>query len=209
MVASSGDQSDHSLERCWWCGTPFPRRPRKIYCSRYCAWAVWNALNPGANRTHARAFKQRQPDRVREIARLSYEWSWEQRKLEAAAWAKANPELKAAERARRRAAKLGAGDPVDSGAWRAVVRAAAGICGYCGESAPLTLDHRIPLSRGGTNAIENLIPACGTCNSRKGTRTEPEFRTLLQAERERGISEEDTPYGAPDWAQTMSYITTR
>lgn len=31
-------------------------------------------------------------------------------------------------------------------------------------------DHRVPVSRGGTNDAENLVIACGPCNRRKGAR---------------------------------------
>ena len=40
-------------------------------------------------------------------------------------------------------------------------------CACCGEKKPLTVDHVIPLSRGGSNAIENIQPLCRTCNSSK------------------------------------------
>ncbi|HEY8807173.1 MAG TPA: HNH endonuclease, partial [Candidatus Limnocylindria bacterium] len=42
-------------------------------------------------------------------------------------------------------------------------------------------DHRAPLSRGGRNTIENILPACRSCNRRKRTKTEDEFRTWLAA----------------------------
>ncbi|MEW2305111.1 HNH endonuclease signature motif containing protein [Streptomyces sp. NPDC006655] len=35
----------------------------------------------------------------------------------------------------------------------------------------LTADQIVPLSRGGTNDIENLRPACGPCNFSRGNRT--------------------------------------
>jgi 5-methylcytosine-specific restriction endonuclease McrA len=47
-------------------------------------------------------------------------------------------------------------------------------CAYCYNSFPvneLTIDHMHPISRGGTNTIDNLVPACKSCNSRKGTNT--------------------------------------
>ena len=39
---------------------------------------------------------------------------------------------------------------------------------YCGRPAE-ALDHIRPRSRGGTDAPENLVPACAVCNSAKGS----------------------------------------
>lgn len=44
------------------------------------------------------------------------------------------------------------------------------ICAYCGlrfKLRRLTIDHVVPLSRGGTNALTNLVLACGPCNQSK------------------------------------------
>lgn len=50
------------------------------------------------------------------------------------------------------------------------------ICAYCDELAT-TIDHVVPLVRGGTNYEGNLIPACKSCNSRKTHLTLIEWRT--------------------------------
>jgi 5-methylcytosine-specific restriction endonuclease McrA len=49
-------------------------------------------------------------------------------------------------------------------------RIASGICHYCGTKvAPreLTLDHIVPLVRGGRSTRGNCVPACKVCNSAK------------------------------------------
>jgi 5-methylcytosine-specific restriction endonuclease McrA len=46
------------------------------------------------------------------------------------------------------------------------VKQFGGRCAYCG--GPFEhLDHLVPISRGGTHAIENLFPACSPCNLEK------------------------------------------
>ena len=41
-------------------------------------------------------------------------------------------------------------------------------CFYCGDKpTKLTKDHVIPLTRGGKNNIENIVPACWKCNYKK------------------------------------------
>lgn len=45
-------------------------------------------------------------------------------------------------------------------------------CAYCGQPAD-TIDHVIPVSAGGTNHRENLVPCCRSCNQRKADRATP------------------------------------
>lgn len=40
-------------------------------------------------------------------------------------------------------------------------------CAYCGIECKLSVDHWIPLSKGGTDVLSNLIPSCHNCNSSK------------------------------------------
>ena len=57
-----------------------------------------------------------------------------------------------------------------------------GICGGCEIHFPfrnLTIDHKIPRSKGGTDHFENLWLLCGACNSLKGTGTVAELRAKL------------------------------
>ena len=49
-------------------------------------------------------------------------------------------------------------------------RRARGVCHYCGRTfAPhtLTMDHLVPLVRGGRSTKGNLVPACKECNTKK------------------------------------------
>lgn len=44
-------------------------------------------------------------------------------------------------------------------------------CQRCGAAPPiLHVDHKIPLSKGGTDTDDNLETLCGPCNLRKGAR---------------------------------------
>lgn len=42
-------------------------------------------------------------------------------------------------------------------------------CQYCGSTRQLTLDHVIPVSRGGATSWENVVTSCAPCNLRKGS----------------------------------------
>lgn len=55
-------------------------------------------------------------------------------------------------------------------------------CVYCGKSLEemifyktYTIDHKIPIAKGGGNEEENLVISCRSCNSRKGTKTHNQY----------------------------------
>jgi 5-methylcytosine-specific restriction endonuclease McrA len=54
--------------------------------------------------------------------------------------------------------------------WRALCSSFDERCAYCGARAALTVDHVVPITRGGSNSIENILPACMSCNRRKNAR---------------------------------------
>ncbi len=54
-------------------------------------------------------------------------------------------------------------------------------CSYCGRGdLPLTIDHIIPKSKGGSDSWENLVCACTSCNNKKGDRTPEEADMMLR-----------------------------
>lgn len=45
-----------------------------------------------------------------------------------------------------------------------------GVCHYCGQGIKpkeLTMDHVVPVSRGGKSSKGNIVPACKPCNTKK------------------------------------------
>jgi hypothetical protein len=59
-------------------------------------------------------------------------------------------------------------------------------CGYCGGFAK-TIDHIIPVSKGGTNDLQNLTMACSKCNSLKNDFTVDAFFSRIMKKRYEGI----------------------
>lgn len=55
-----------------------------------------------------------------------------------------------------------------------------GGCIYCGSKVAKTFDHFVPLIRGGTNEIANLVPCCKGCNSKKGTKSPEQFLAEIE-----------------------------
>ena len=61
--------------------------------------------------------------------------------------------------------------------WEQVLKIYGHRCGLCCVSVhdePMTVDHIIPLSRGGGNWSFNLRPACERCNNSKGSSLDAE-----------------------------------
>jgi 5-methylcytosine-specific restriction endonuclease McrA len=56
------------------------------------------------------------------------------------------------------------------------LRKLLGPCSYCGLQKEPTMDHVIPISRGGSHGIGNLVPCCLSCNTTKNNRTVMEWR---------------------------------
>ncbi len=62
-----------------------------------------------------------------------------------------------------------------------------GICYYCEKKLPqtqLTMDHKVPLSRGGLSSRSNVVLSCVSCNSKKMYWTPAEI--ILQSELNKG-----------------------
>ncbi len=56
-------------------------------------------------------------------------------------------------------------------------RLARGLCAYCGRPVPpreLTMDHVVPVARGGRSTRGNVVPSCKECNNRKKLMTPAE-----------------------------------
>lgn len=49
-------------------------------------------------------------------------------------------------------------------------------CLRCGNTSELSVDHVIPVTKGGSNSIENIQPLCRSCNSSKGNRSNVDYR---------------------------------
>jgi len=61
-----------------------------------------------------------------------------------------------------------------------------GVCHYCGKQVgaeALTMDHVVPVVRGGTSAKGNVVPACDACNKSKKYLT-PAEQILAQLEQD-------------------------
>jgi 5-methylcytosine-specific restriction endonuclease McrA len=92
-------------------------------------------------------------------------------------WRRSNPDkakaLNLVTKMTRRARECGAVGFFSYDAWIQKVTYHGWRCIYCNEELnirTLTIDHRKPLAKGGSNWLSNLVPACKPCNCKKGTK---------------------------------------
>ena len=65
-------------------------------------------------------------------------------------------------------------------------KTAAGLCHYCGNKTAhknLTMDHLVPLARGGRSTKNNLVPSCKDCNNKKKNMLPLEWEEFLEKHR--------------------------
>ena len=82
-------------------------------------------------------------------------------------WKAKNPERMAHLKARRYARERGASGAHSLAEWEWLKKHHDYRCAVCGQDRPLTKDHIIPLSLGGSDNISNIQPLCRNCNSQK------------------------------------------
>lgn len=90
----------------------------------------------------------------------------EAEKAKTAAWKRANPILHRGHQRLRAAAKKGRW--LRDCEWNEVIHAYGHKCLRCGSPERITVDHIIPLKKGGTDTKENVQPLCLSCNCWKG-----------------------------------------
>lgn len=74
--------------------------------------------------------------------------------------------------------RLGAKGAHTFSQWKETMEAFNNSCVYCGSTeGTLEKDHIVPISKGGTDFISNVVPACRSCNSSKGNKDVVEWYT--------------------------------
>ncbi len=86
-------------------------------------------------------------------------------------WRKENPDKalinKRVSTYKRRLRKLSVLGSHTHNEWLDLLEQFEGLCAYCKIHLATTKDHVVPISKNGTDNIDNILPACKSCNSRK------------------------------------------
>ena len=144
----------------------------KVANSKACE--KWREKNPGGVKTISKNYRENNTEKVRECKKRyrdpekAKKHSKEYRKSEKG---KATNQRR---HTNRRAREREIINTLTAQEWLDILEKHNYICAYCGtefdcENLP-TRDHIISISKGGNNTKENIIPACQSCNSRKGVK---------------------------------------
>jgi len=117
-----------------------------------------------------RDYRRRNLNKLRKAARRYYWKNWQKKRVEHhAAVAK----------------RKGAPGKYTQQEWLRLLAQYRYRCAYCNRKLTrksASADHVLPLSRGGTNWIANIVPACLPCNQRKNFLTAQEYLKRLRKE---------------------------
>lgn len=121
--------------------------------------------------------------RILQTMATAYAQNPEPKKASVKKWAKENRVAARLQGHNKRARKRNARGTHTIGQFWTVCEHYGWKCVYCGlelTKDTVTEDHVIPLSRGGSNAIDNILPACRPCNSRKNSKTYEEYMKYIK-----------------------------
>lgn len=173
--------------QCGTCGESIDHLNGKAkYCSKTCTDAACRERNrdmlnarkreawaSGSRKESHKAYRKANADRYRQYQRIARAKDPERFRAYYTKWLAdpANYQIVVFNGYRRRALEESSPGSVgiDATDWIRLVRRYRNCCAYCGKFVKRpTIDHVIPVIRGGRHAIGNVLPACGKCNSSKG-----------------------------------------
>lgn len=163
--------------------------------TRDCAKAYYHAHKKQINKRR-RAERKANPEKFRardrkrkrrynpESRKNHYEKNKKRLTREVMAYRRSHPEIQRTANSRRRARLLSGGRHTTA-QWLEKLSKIGMKCVYCHKKLTfktLTKDHVIPLSKGGTDDIENVVPSCLRCNQTKSAK-------LISVDRTSGLNQ--------------------
>lgn len=121
----------------------------------------WREKNPNYDRQQAQAWAIAHPEQRKETQRAYFERTRE-----------AHRQRERTYRARKRNATI---ETITEEGWMQIILSYDSCCVYCGHKCESpSMDHIVPISKGGSHSYDNIVPACLECNCKKGARTPKE-----------------------------------
>lgn len=138
---------------------------------------IWHENNPGKANEYYRKYRKNNPEARAASCRKYVETHPVERTAANRKWAQNNPDKRKVSVQRRLTRKKSLPSTLTTEQWTAVKEEFGGTCCYCGKEKPLTIDHFVPVNNMGELSIDNVLPACISCNCSKGAR---EFRSWFK-----------------------------
>lgn len=166
------DNSEGRASECKTCNSKRGREWRDANPDRHKEnYLKWGKENKDKKAVNAKRWKLLNPDKIKASSKKYYEKHRKKRQVYERAWRQANPD-KIRERDHRHRARINnAGGSFTEHEFTELCIRHGDVCVCCGEGGKLTVDHIVPLSRGGANNIDNIQPLCLSCNSKKYVHT--------------------------------------
>lgn len=132
----------------------------------------WKINNPEKVAEIKKKWLVSNPEKRRESVHKSYEKHKEEKLAYSKKWRMENNDKRIFYEKSRRARIYGAEiNDFNKRQWEEVLSEHGNFCHYCGrDDVRMTMDHVIPLSKGGNHTKSNIVPACLSCNSKKNNR---------------------------------------
>jgi 5-methylcytosine-specific restriction endonuclease McrA len=130
---------------------------------------AWYQANKEKSAANQKAYRKANPEKVKAYRKANFESIASRTK----AYQQANPEIFAVNWQKRRVQKLNNGVFIVSA--KELKKLYSNPCAYCGAPSQ-HIDHIIPVSRGGTHSVGNLVGACAACNMSKGAKFITEWK---------------------------------
>lgn len=140
------------------------KNPEKVRAIK----ARWKKLHPEIRRKHSVLYQKRHPDKKRKWAAESYRRNKDKILIRVRAWASKNKEKRKEYERIKRAKKQGSSG--ENCFHKIQLLKKERFCHWCCrplDNSNRTIDHVIPLARGGRHIPDNLVAACKPCNFSK------------------------------------------
>ncbi|HAQ02974.1 TPA: hypothetical protein DCQ22_03735 [Candidatus Nomurabacteria bacterium] len=198
---------DISVNICPVCGMfVVPKLKRggcsKKYCSEKCRTKAANkrfsVANPGRRKEINKEWSLRNVEKERTRKRKYAHDHREQESIRHKMWrdknreyvnsrnrkyTKTNKEQRRLNDEKRRAAKNGCENKLTKSEWLEILSKHEYKCAKCGTQERISLDHIIPLSKGGTHSADNVQPLCISCNCKKYNKIEVVAQSAVSVSR--------------------------
>lgn len=137
----------------------------------------WAKENPDKRKKISKRWNKNNPEKSKAISKRWAMENKERKKETNRLWRESNPErvkeIRIIAENKRRSLKEKNGGSFTIEEWDCLKKKCNYTCLMCEKKEPeikLTIDHIIPISKGGNNWIENIQPLCRSCNTRKGVK---------------------------------------